>query len=111
MAVAGDGADALKRLRCEEPYQDQSLPDLILLDLNLPKVSGQEVLAQVLADPTLARIPVVVLTASYGEHDVLRSLHFGACAFMTKPVDFPQLLGLVSDIEMLGLTIVVPLSV
>jgi CheY-like chemotaxis protein len=110
LTVAGNGEEALARIRREPPYADTPTPDLILLDLNLPRRNGHEVLAALQADPELGRIPVVVLTASREEHDVLRSLHGGATGYMTKPVDFPQLLALVAEIETLHLSIVLPIG-
>jgi CheY-like chemotaxis protein len=108
VTVARDGAEAMALLRREGPYADAARPDLILLDLNLPKVSGQEILAALQADEVLAMIPVVVLTTSHEEHDEFRSLYRGARAYMTKPVDFPKLLALVAEIETLRLSIVLP---
>jgi CheY-like chemotaxis protein len=108
VTVARDGAEAMALLRREGPYADAARPDLILLDLNLPKVSGQEILAALQADEVLAMIPVVVLTTSHEELDEFRSLYRGARAYMTKPVDFPKLLALVAEIETLRLSIVLP---
>src|SRR5207245_2845929 len=83
-----DGVQALAFLRRETPYQDAPRPDLILLDLNLPKLDGREVLARMREDPRLRELPVVVLTASDSEQE--RSTVRAADAFMTKPVDFQQ---------------------
>ncbi len=97
--VVGDGVEALKFLRREEPYTDAVKPDLILLDLNLPRMSGREVLAEIKADEDLKRIPVVVLTTSQAEEDVLRSYDLHANCYVTKPVDLEQFLEVVKFIE------------
>jgi len=94
-----DGEEALKFLRGEGEYADRPRPDLVLLDLNLPRMSGQEVLAELKADPDLKVIPVVVLTSSADEHDVLRSYSNHANAYMTKPVDLVQLIDLVNRLD------------
>jgi len=99
-----DGVQALAFLRREVPYQDAPRPDLILLDLNLPKLDGREVLARMREDPRLRELPVVVLTASDSEQE--RSTVRAADAFMTKPVDFQQLANLVRMIAGLGWSIV-----
>ena len=99
-----DGVQALAFLRREAPYQDAPRPDLILLDLNLPKLDGREVLARMREDPRLRELPVVVLTASDSEQE--RSTVRAADAFMTKPVDFQQLAQLVRMIAGLGWSIV-----
>jgi len=99
-----DGVQALAFLRREAPYQDAPRPDLILLDLNLPKLDGREALARMREDPRLRELPVVVLTASDSEQE--RSTVRAADAFMTKPVDFQQLAQLVRMIAGLGWSIV-----
>ena len=99
-----DGVEALAFLRREAPHQDAPRPDLVLLDLNLPKLDGREVLARMRADPRLREIPVVVLTVSDSEQE--RSAVRAADAFMTKPVDFQQLARLVRMIAGLGWAIV-----
>src|SRR3989442_13451180 len=99
-----DGVQALAFLRREAPYQDAPRPDLILLDLNLPKLDGREVLARMREDPRLRELPVVVLTVSDSEQE--RSAVRAADAFMTKPVDFQQLAQLVRMIAGLGWSIV-----
>lgn len=86
--VVSNGEDALSFLLRQEPFAGAARPDLILLDLNLPRLDGREVLARVKADETLRRIPVVVLTTSSAEEDVLRSYDLHANAYVTKPVDF-----------------------
>ena len=109
MSIARDGAEAWSRLRPDGTNRGQ-LPDVILLDLNLPQISGRELLALLKGHRELARIPVVVLTTSRAEHDVLRSLQLGATAYMTKPVDTDQLLRLVSEIDVFHVSIVTTLT-
>lgn len=104
--VASDGEEALAFLRREGPYSDAVRPDLILLDLNLPKKDGREVLEEVKADPQLRRIPVVVLTTSEAEQDILRSYDLHANCYVTKPVDLDQFITVVRSIEDFWLTIV-----
>jgi len=99
-----DGAQALAFLRGEAPHQEAPRPDLVLLDLNLPKLDGREVLARIRADPRLRELPVVVLTASESEQEHL--VASTADAFMTKPVDFQQVAKLVQMIAGLGWSIV-----
>jgi CheY-like chemotaxis protein len=95
LRVASDGVYALEQLR--DP--DQSVPDLILLDLNLPRMDGRELLAKIRADPRLTRIPVVVLTTSDAEGDILRSYELHANAYVTKPVDLQRFLSVVREID------------
>lgn len=97
--VVTDGAAAIAYLRKEEPYADKPTPDLILLDLNLPRRDGREVLAEVKADPELAHIPVVVLTTSSADEDILRSYQLHANAYVTKPVDFDSFIGAIRQID------------
>jgi CheY-like chemotaxis protein len=99
LSVVNDGVDALKYLRREDSYADASRPDLILLDLNLPRMSGHEVLANIKSDADLQRIPVVILTTSDAEEDVLRSYRLHANAYVKKPVDFERFLGVVRQID------------
>lgn len=106
MAVAADGDEALKRLRREPPFQDAEPPDLILLDLNLPRVSGREVLKELKGDPVLRKIPVVVLTTSAADTDVLKCYDLGANCYITKPVDFEQFQRIIKVIDEFWLTIV-----
>jgi CheY-like chemotaxis protein len=103
--VAENGEVALAFLRREEPYEDAPRPDLVFLDLNLPRLDGREVLAQVKADPDLRSIPVVVLTTSDAEEDVLRSYDLHANAYVTKPVDFETFLAAVRQIDDFFLTV------
>jgi CheY-like chemotaxis protein len=97
--VVADGVEALQFLRREPPYEDAKEPDLILLDLNLPRKDGREVLAEVKDDGDLRRIPVVVLTTSKAEEDVLRSYDLHANAYVTKPVDFDRFIEVVRQID------------
>ena len=94
-----DGVEALAFLRREAPYENAPVPDLILLDLNLPRKDGREVLQEVKKDDALRRIPVVVLTTSKAEEDVLRSYDLHANAYVTKPVDFDRFIEVVRQID------------
>jgi two-component system, chemotaxis family, response regulator Rcp1 len=104
--VARDGVEALAFLRREPPYVDAPRPDLILLDLNLPRKDGREVLSEIKADSNLHTIPVVILTTSRAEQDVLRSYELQANCYITKPVDLDQFITVVKSIEDFWLTIV-----
>ena len=106
MHVVEDGLSALDFLYQRGPYTDVPRPDLILLDLNLPRMDGREVLSVVKADPVLRVIPVVVLTTSQAEEDVLRAYHLNANCYVTKPVDFEQFIRVVQAIENFWLTVV-----
>lgn len=106
LSVAQDGVEALAFLRQEGKYQDAPRPDVILLDLNLPKKDGRAVLAEIKADDTLKRIPVVVLTTSSSEQDILRTYELHANCYITKPVDLEQFIEVVKGIEDFWLTIV-----
>jgi len=104
--VASDGVEAIRFLRREGPYRDKPRPDLILLDLNLPKKDGREVLAEIKADAALQSIPVVVLTTSAADQDVDNTYRLHANSFITKPVDLDQFIAVVRSIETFWLTIV-----
>jgi two-component system response regulator len=104
--VVGDGVEALAFLRRQRNYADVSVPDLILLDLNMPKKDGREVLAEIKADPQLRTIPVVVLTTSEEERDILHSYNLGANCYVTKPVDLERFLVVVKEIQEFWFTIV-----
>ena len=106
VSVVSDGVEAMAFLRREGPYADAPRPDLILLDLSLPKKDGREVLAEIKADENLKRIPVVVLTASQAEEDVLKTYNLHANSYITKPVDLRQFLGVVKFIEDFWLAVV-----
>jgi chemotaxis family two-component system response regulator Rcp1 len=101
-----DGELALAFLRRQGDYAKAPHPDLILLDLNLPKMSGREVLAEIKEDPELRRIPVVILTVSKAEQDILKSYNLHANCYITKPVDLDQFLEVVKSIENFWLTVV-----
>lgn len=105
--VVEDGEKALDFLFRRGAYADTPRPDLILLDLNLPRRDGREVLAEIKADASLKRIPVVVLTTSRAEEDLARSYDLHANCFITKPVDFDQFIQVVKTIENFWFTIVV----
>jgi two-component system response regulator len=105
MYVAGDGEEALEYLFRRGEFRDARRPDLILLDLNLPKKDGCEVLAEVKADSDLTVIPVVVLTTSAAKSDVLRMYRLHANSYVTKPVGFDQFLSAIQHIEDFWLTL------
>lgn len=104
--VVTDGEAALAYLRREPPYAEEPRPDLVLLDLNLPGKDGREVLAEAKADPELATIPIVVLTTSAAEADILRSYELHANSYITKPVRFDEFLRTVQSLEDFWLTVV-----
>jgi CheY-like chemotaxis protein len=104
--VAADGVDALAFLRREAPHGAVPRPDLILLDLNPPRKGGREVLEEIKADQALQHIPVVVLTTSQAEQDIVHSYRLRANAYVTKPVDLEQFLKVVQSIEHFWLEIV-----
>ena len=106
LSTVDDGVKALAFLRREAPYADAPRPDLILLDLNLPRKDGREVLAEIKADEALRHIPVVVLTSSQAEQDVVRAYALHANCYITKPVDFQQFLHVVQAVENFWLSIV-----
>ena len=106
VSVVGDGVEALSFLRRQGKYADAVQPELILLDLNLPKKDGREVLAEIKADPCLRRIPVVILTTSSAEEDILRTYDLHANCYITKPVDLEQFMRVVKSIEDFWVSIV-----
>jgi CheY-like chemotaxis protein len=99
LRTVSNGEEALAYLRGEPPYADEPRPDLVLLDLNLPRVDGHEVLSIAKADPDLRRIPIVVLTTSAAEEDIIRSYDHYANAYVTKPVDFDSFVSVVRQID------------
>ncbi len=107
MNVVTDGEEALHYLRRQDKFSNAVRPDLILLDLNLPKKDGREVLTEIKSDPNLRSIPVVVLTTSNAELDVVRAYDLHANCYVTKPVDLDQFLRVVREIESFWLTLVV----
>jgi CheY-like chemotaxis protein len=104
--VVTDGVEALAFLRRQGRYANVPRPDVILLDLNLPKKDGREVLAEIKADPNLGRIPVVVLTSSEAEEDILKAYNLHANAYVAKPVDLEKFIAVVKAIEDFWLEIV-----
>ena len=104
--VVNDGAEAMAFLRQQGEHVAAPRPDLVLLDLNLPRMDGREVLQAIKSDPGLASIPVVVLTTSEAEEDVLRSYSLHANAYVTKPVDFERFIQVVRQIDEFFVTVV-----
>ena len=104
--VARDGVEALAFLHRDDPYATAPRPDLILLDLNLPRKDGREVLAEIKADPTLHSIPVVVLTTSHADADILTAYDLHANCYISKPVDLDQFMRVVQAIDDFWFTIV-----
>lgn len=104
--VANSGEEALARLRKQGKYAGVATPDLILLDLNLPAMNGREVLAQIKADGELKRIPVVILTTSKAEEDIIRTYNLHANCYVTKPVGLEQFCGVVRSLEDFWLAVV-----
>ncbi|MBJ7329135.1 MAG: response regulator [Solirubrobacteraceae bacterium] len=99
LAIVRDGIEAVGYLRQDGEYADTPRPDLVLLDLNLPRKDGREVLAEIKSDENLAMIPIVVLTTSEAEEDILRSYQLHANAYVTKPVDFDRFIEVVRQID------------
>jgi CheY-like chemotaxis protein len=106
VSVVGDGEEALAFLRRQGRHAGAARPDLILLDLNLPKKDGREVLAELKQDPALKRIPIVILTTSADEGDILKSYDNHANCYITKPVDLDQFLKVAKAVEEFWLTMV-----
>jgi two-component system, chemotaxis family, response regulator Rcp1 len=104
--VVADGVEAMAFLRRQDAYIDAPRPDLILLDLNLPRKDGREVLAEIKEDDSLRHIPVVVLTTSQAEQDILRSYQLHANCYITKPVELEQFMTVVRSVENFWLTVV-----
>jgi len=104
--VVNDGFEAMDFLKREGEYQNSPTPDLILLDLNMPKKDGREVLSEIKVDNNLKMIPVVVLTTSSAEEDILKSYNLHANCYITKPVDFDQFINVVKSINDFWLNIV-----
>ena len=106
LSVVSNGEEALSFLRRRGSFSSAPRPDLIMLDLNLPRMDGREVLAQIKADPDLKRIPVVILTTSSAEKDILVTYNLHANCYITKPVDLDQFLEVVKSIESFWMAIV-----
>jgi len=106
LIVAEDGAEALEILRQKGKYADQPLPDIILLDLNLPRKDGREVLKEIKNDDKLKRIPVVVLTSSEAEADIVRAYDYNANCYITKPVGWDQFKNIIKTMGDFWFTIV-----
>ncbi len=106
LSVVKDGEEAMAFLRQEGKYVDAPRPELILLDLNLPKKDGREVLEEIKHDPSLRRIPVVVLTTSCAEVDILKAYDLNGNCYITKPLDWEQFIRVVKSIEEFWLTLV-----
>lgn len=104
--VAEDGEEAMLFLNKESPYKYAPTPDIILLDLNLPKKDGREVLEEIKTDENLKRIPVVILTTSKAEEDIIKSYELHANSYITKPVDFDQFITVIKSIEDFWLEVV-----
>ena len=104
--VATDGMEAMAYLQRVGKYADAPRPDMILLDLNLPKKNGREVLAEIKMDPGLKHIPVVILTSSQAETDIIATYKLHANCYITKPVDFDQFMNVVKSIEDFWFTVV-----
>jgi two-component system, chemotaxis family, response regulator Rcp1 len=104
--IVGDGIDAMDFLHRNGKFTNAPRPDLILLDLNLPRKDGREVLAEIKNDPDLKRIPVVILTISKAEEDILKTYNLHANCYITKPLDLDQFMKVVKSIEDFWLTIV-----
>jgi chemotaxis family two-component system response regulator Rcp1 len=106
LSVVSDGVEAMEFLRREGKYADAPRPDIVLLDLNMPRKDGREVLAEMKSDENLKRIPVVILTTSEAEQDILRTYDLHANCYLTKPVDLEQFISIVKSVEDFWLTIV-----
>ncbi len=104
--IVEDGEEALHYLKREAPYLEAVKPDLILLDLNLPRMNGEEVLKVIKADEELKRIPVVILTTSSADEDILKAYDLNANCYITKPVDFSQFIKVIKMIQEFWFTIV-----
>ena len=106
LTVVQDGEEALAFLHRKGKHADAPRPDMVLLDLNLPRIDGREVLARMKSDPSLRRIPVVILTTSKAEEDILRTYDLHANCYVTKPMDLDQFIAVVKSIDDFWLTVV-----
>lgn len=102
----GDGEEGMRYLRKEGQYAEAATPDIVLLDLNMPRKDGREVLTEIRADPTLRRIPVVILTTSDAETDIVRSYDLGANCYIKKPIDLDDFMRMIKSFEDFWLTVV-----
>jgi CheY-like chemotaxis protein len=100
IAVVRDGEEALAYLRGEDPFRDSPLPGMVLLDINMPKKTGLEVLTDIKAEPRFRALPIVMLTVSEREEDIIRSFEQGACSYIRKPVTFTRFITVVKEFEM-----------
>lgn len=105
LSVVQDGVELLAYLRRREPFGDAVRPDLILLDLNLPRMDGRQVLQEIKTDPSLTTIPVIVFTSSQAEQDIVRSYELGANCYVTKPMDLDEFIHVLRMIESFWLTV------
>jgi chemotaxis family two-component system response regulator Rcp1 len=106
LTLVEDGVEAMEFLRRSGKYAKASRPDLIMLDLNLPRTDGRVVLVEIKSDPDLKVIPIIVLTTSHSDKDILQSYQLNANCYITKPVDFTQFIDVVKSIEKFWLTVV-----
>jgi two-component system, chemotaxis family, response regulator Rcp1 len=106
LTVVRDGVEALRYMRREQPYAGADQPDLVLLDLNLPRKDGREVLAEMRRDPALQAIPVAIVTASTAEADQQEAKQLGALCYVTKPIDVAQMIQIVTLVQGFWLTVV-----
>ena len=106
LSIVQDGVEALRYLRREGPYADAPRPHIVLLDLNLPRMDGREVLREIKTDPALSSIPVVILTTSQAEADIAAAYEYHANCYIQKPVDLQRFLEIVAQIESFWLTVV-----
>ncbi len=106
LSMVGTGEECMSYLRREPPYENARRPDLILMDLNLPGMKGQEAIEAIKKDPQLRRIPIVVLTSSAAERDILMTYDMGANCYVTKPVDLSQFTEIVRSIESFWFSVV-----
>ena len=104
--VVNDGEEAMAFLRNQGKYRDAPRPDIILLDLNLPKKDGREVLAEIKSEPSLKTIPVVIISSSEAEQDIIKSYNLNANCYVTKPVNFDQFIKVIQSINEFWLTVV-----
>jgi CheY-like chemotaxis protein len=99
LTVVMDGLEAIHYLKKENAYREAKTPDLILLDLNLPKINGREILEKIKSNPALKRIPVIILTTSSAEYDITNSYDLHVNGFINKPVDFDRFFDIIHNIE------------